>query len=282
LQKKQAFTTGKNSFAGQQVLYNAGVISKNEYITAKTQFDNNALDYLQAQYALEEVLRTVNIDPKKIEALSLSDTQQVNLLLEKQFRHVAVYAPGSGIALFPIPTEKKSGDTTSGKLAEGVAVKEGQLLLSIGDLTGLSASFDVSEVDIDRIHENMPVTVTGTAFSGAQLKGFISAVSSQAKQGSSQTGLSLFTVKIKIPTVDSAIMKEIRVGMTAKFEVDIKSPPRIMLPVNAVFQYHGKSAVKIVEKNGAQKIVPVIAGETTPTDVVILDGVKVGDRVVVP
>ena len=154
--------------------------------------------------------------------------------------------------------------------------------MSIGDLSGLAATFDVSEVDIDRIHQNMDVIVSGNAFPGAHLKGYISAVSVQANLNSGESGLSMFSVKIDIPSVDKKIMEKIRVGMTAKFEVDIQSSPRIMLPVNAVSEKNGQSMVTIMDAQGKQKEVPVITGNTTPTQVVIIRGVNAGDKVVVP
>ncbi|MCX7125192.1 MAG: ABC transporter substrate-binding protein, partial [Gammaproteobacteria bacterium] len=91
-----------------------------------------------------------------------------------------------------------------------------------------------------------------------------------------------FTVKIKIPKVDPVVMEKIRVGMTAKFEIDIRGKPRIMLPVTAVSQQNGNSVVTALNAQGVQKIVPVITGDTTPTEVVIISGVNVGDRVLVP
>lgn len=282
LQKKQAFIAGKGSFVGTQALYKAGVISKNEFVTAHTQFENQSLDYLQSQYALEKVLRTADVDSKKIEALSLAETKEVNATLERHFRNIQITAPDSGVALFPVARKSDgSSKSSSGKLMIGDSVKEGELLLSVGDLTGLSATFDVSEIDIDRIHDKMPVIVTGNAFPGTQLKGFVTSVSAQANQGSGSSGLSMFTVSIKMPAVDKKIMDKIRVGMTAKFEVDIESPSRIMLPINAVSEKNGESIVTVVD-HGKNKVVPVVTGDTTPTQVVIISGIKAGDQVLVP
>lgn len=282
LQKKQEYLADKTTFAGEEILYNAGVIAKNDFVTAKTQLESHALAFLQAKYALEKVMKTADIDSKKIEELTLADTDKVNKVLQTRFQHIEVIAPNSGVALFPIERTNDDGKSTSGKLMVGDSIKEGQLLLSIGDLSGLTASFDVSEVDIDRIHKNMSVIVTGHAFPGDVLKGIVTAVSSQAKQDSGNSGLSMFSVKINIPNVDKKVMQKIRVGMTAKFEVDIKSTPHIMLPVNAVSEKNGESVVTILDQNGKQKIVPVITGETSPTQVVIISGVKPGDKVLVP
>src|SRR3990167_3003224 len=282
LQKKQAYATGKTSFEGTQALYTAGIVSRNEYTTEKTQFENRSLDFLQSRYALERVLRTANIDSKQIEALSLSDTDKVNEILRRHFRHIEIFAPRSGVALFPSGKSSDDSSSGSGKITVGASIKEGQLLLSIGDLSGLSATFDVSEVDIDRIHENMAVLVTGDAFPGVTLKGFISAVSAQANPSSGGSGLSMYSVSIKIPTVDADTMKKIRVGMNAKFEVDIQSPSQVMLPVNAVIESNGITMVTILDSKGIKKKVPVVTGSTTTTEVAIIRGVNPGDKVVIP
>lgn len=285
IQKKQAYETGATSFQGTQVLFKAGVIAKEDYTNDKTSYENKKLDYLEAKYKLEKVLKTANInaqkvDVNKVESLSLADTNRVNELLQKHFRNIEIKAPGSGVALFP----KKlmtGASQVSGKLETGYPVKAEQLLLSIGDLSGLSATFNVSEVDIDRIKDNMPVIVTGSAFPGDKLDGYICAVSVQANQDANNGGLSMYSVSIEIPTVKPEVMKKIRVGMTAKFEVDIKGEPRIMIPVDAVFQQNGKSVVTVLDAKNKPHIVPVETGITTPTDVVIISGIKAGDKILV-
>ena len=276
--------TNQQNFAGMQSLYDAGAVAKNDYQTNKSQLDNSKLDFLQAEYELEHILRTANVDPEKIEKLSISDTDAVNKLLQRRFRHVPIMASGDGIALFPsqkTSSSSGSGDSSSGKLTVGSAVKQDQLLLSIGDLSGLSAVFNASEVDIYRIRVGIPVTVTGSAFPGKELKGVVSSVSAQANQGGSSGGLSMYAVSVKIPNVDPKTMERIRVGMTAKFQIDIDTQSRIMLPLEAVQEKNGQSVVTILDANGKEKEVSVVTGRTTMTDVVIESGIKVGDKVVV-
>src|SRR3990167_3450918 len=283
LQKKQTYVIGKVSFEGTQVLYKAGAISQSDYISEETRHDDAVLDYYQAQYTLEKVLKTAHIDPNTIENLTLSDTERVNEALERHFENVTINAPSSGVALFPPPNaqgDNSSGSSGSNQLTEGTDVKERQLLLSIGDLSGLSATINVSEIDIDKIHHGMAVLVTGSAFPGATLHGVVDVVSAQANQDSSGGGgLSMYTVTVKIPSVDPRVMKKIRVGMTAKFQINIESKPRIMLPIEAVSQVNGQSMVTLVDAQGHSKQIPVVTGETTPTQVTIKDGLKAGDKV---
>ncbi len=282
LQKKQAYANGKLSFTGTKALYAAGVIPQSQYISEQTAFDNTSLDFLEARYELEKVLRTAGVDVKKIEQLSISDTAEVNSVLQVHFKNIVIVATGSGVALFPPPNQGGGGnDASSGVLTQGTTVKEDQLLLSIGDLSGLKADFNVSEINIDRIHKGMDVIATGSAFPGIVLHGKITSVSAQAKQDSSGSGLSVYAVEIKIPVVSEADMQKIRVGMTAKFEIDIPSPSEIMLPINAVSRSDNGSVVTIVGANGKPTTVSVQTGETTATEVSITQGIKAGDKVIV-
>lgn len=277
LQAKQTYSNAKISFSGNEALYKAGIIARENYLDDQATFNTAALSFYQSRYQLEKLLQVAKIDVEKIETLSISDTQRVNQLLEKHFRHIDIYSPVEGVALYP---SSSSSDGSGSTLSVGSEIKEeGKLLLLIGDLSGLSAKFKVSEIDVDRIHKGMKVIVQSSAFPDITLHGYISSVSSQATQSGS--GLSEFSVAVKIPKLTVAARDKIRVGMTAKFQIDIKSKKAVMLPVNAVFEKNGESKVTLIDAKGVKKEVSVVTGATTPSSVVIEQGVKPGDRVVV-
>ena len=279
LQKKQAYVLQKSNFKGSDALYKAGIISKNQYLSDKSQYENSALDYFQTEYDLKKVLHTAGVDFEKIESLSLSDTAKINHVLQTHFHHIVLYAPDSGVALFP--TEKDSDGHTAQQLHPGDAIKENQLLLSIGDLSGLSATFDVTEMDVDKLKPGMKAYITSSAFPNVSLNGVVTAVSSQANVGSSQDSISEFSVRVQIPQVSKAAMKVIRVGMTAKFEIQKQRHPAIFLPIQAVITEQGKSSVMILDQQNKPKKVMVKTGDTTLKDVEITSGVKPGDKIIV-
>lgn len=284
LQKKQSYETQLTNYTAEKELFKFGVVSKNEYTSAQSQFENASLSYLESRYALEKVLNIAGItDFSNVESLTLSDTAQLKAILQRHFHNLIVRAPTSGVALYPQQTANAGGGESSGKLSVGSLIKEGQLLISIGDLSGLSATFNVSEVDVNKVKKGMSVIVTGSAFPGMTLHGKVSAVSAQANQGDGNgSGISMFTVNVVIPSVTAAEASIIRVGMTAKFEIDIRGTPQVMLPVAAVSQHAGQNVVQVQLPDGKTKMVPVITGQTTPTDIVIISGVNVGDKVIVP
>lgn len=298
LQKKNTYTIQMQSFAGSEALYRAGVISQDEYNNTKSEYETNVLNYFQSKFELEKILARANLDPSDVEKLTIADTEMVNKLLQRHFSNIVVSSPGKGIALFPTESSGGggggggSGDGSSdgssgagdksGKLYVGSQLKRGQLMLTIGDLSGYSTTINVSEININRINTGNPVTVTGDAFPGITLDGYISTVSSQANPGSGDQGsVSLFACTVIIPNVSEKLRDVIRVGMSANIEIDLKDKPRIQLPIKAVTIIQEKSYVTKVEKDGTYTKVPVVTGETTETQVIILKGLEPGDKVVV-
>ena len=287
LQKKDTYANGIESYQGSEALYRAGVVSKEAYLTAKNQYENNVLSFFQAKFELEKLLKKVNIDPTEIEKLTIGKTKAVNKILRRRFSHIVVNSPGSGVALFPTPdqTTGTGDEKQSGKLIVGSQVKTGQLMLTIGDLSGLSVQVKVSEINVNRIKPGMSVIVTGDAFPDIKLKGKVMAVASQAdpdQSGGGAGSLSMFNISIKIAKITVKQRKVIHVGMTAKIEIDIKKSPRIMLPIKAVIRKKGQNTVTVVGALGARKSVIVQVGETTPDGkIAILKGLKSGDKVVV-
>jgi multidrug efflux pump subunit AcrA (membrane-fusion protein) len=92
----------------------------------------------------------------------------------------------------------------------------------------------------------------------------------------------MFAVSVDVPKVSKKDQKDLRVGMTAKIEIQIKKPPKVMIPIDAVFSKRGEIYVTQVDpKTGQRKNVPVETGPTTENNVVIIEGIKAGDKVVV-
>lgn len=287
LQAKSSYNNEVINFAGSQALYKAGVIQRSTFLSNQSNYQTKAFSFYQTKFQLEKVLREARIDPKSVEKLNLGDTKAVDKLLAERFTHIVVKATGAGVALFPIPGQSNnSGDgnnsNSTGKLMPGTQVKQGELMLSIGDLTGLSASLQVSEINVNRIRPGMPVTVTGDGFPGITLHGEIKSVASQASPNQGGSGVSMFNVAVIIPKITEAQRKIIHVGMTCKIDIAIKEKPQVMIPLKALQRKNGLPMVTMVAASGERKTVQVLTGTTTPDGyVAIVSGIKVGDKVLV-
>ncbi len=283
LTTKETLATQRLTFQGTTALYKAGIETRNNFISGRSQYETAEMNFYQKRLALEKILKQVKIPAAQFENLTISDTKRVNAALSYKFKNIPVYAEGSGVALFPVSDQGQSNDNSSGddRLTVGSEVKQGQLILSIGDLSGLSVSFKVGEVDINRLHTGLKVVVSGVSFPKQTLKGVVSSVASQADDSSSSRALSEFDVTVKIPTITAAQRKVVHIGMTSKVDIEIENPPSIMIPINAVAEKNGQSMVTVVTKSGARKSVPVVTGSTTLNSVTIVSGITEGQKVVV-
>lgn len=283
LQRKSDYMTNSISFAGDTALYKAGVVSQESYFSAKSSHETTVLNFYQAKFALEKVLAQMKIDPTAILALNLSEMTKVQKLLNQKFTHIVVTSPTDGVALFPVPGEGTgtSDKDKSGKLMPGADLKAGQLMLYIGDLSGLEATINVSEVDVNQIKAGMKAILTGDAFPGVVLNGVVVSVSSQANPDSGAQGnLAQFTAIIKIPKITPKEAALIRVGMTSKIKITFEQGKKMVVPLSAIVTEKGQSFVMTIDKSGEHKLVPVTVGNTTANGIIILNGISPGTKVV--
>ncbi len=287
LKAKEAYENAKESYAGNKLLYKAGLYSEEQYSGYVSTYRDAVLAFYQSKVALEKVLKTIGITYSKIETLTLANMQQVNVILSKKLDKIEVSAPISGVALFP-PTSGSSsgsgdGSSCSGQLTVGCSLKSGELILNVGDLNGLSTKVQVSEININRIKVGQKAVITGNAYPGLQLNGMVSSVAAQAESAGADSSASggVFDVLVKIPTVTKKQLQVIKVGMSANIDILIQNPPQIMVPIQAVEEKNAKSYVTVVNGSGQKKSVAVVTGHTTIDQVVIVKGLKTGDRVLV-
>ena len=139
----------------------------------------------------------------------------------------------------------------------------------------------VSEVSVDRIKPGYKVSVTGDGFPGLTLHGYVQSVASQANQNNNDSSQSQFDVLVNIPQVSALDRKTIRVGMTAHVDISIPNTMQLYVPISAVITHNGKTYVNKVENNKIT-MVPVVTGETSVDSVVIIKGLKKGDKISIP
>lgn len=277
LRVKQAYLNSKNSMIGTQALYNEKIISQQEYENDKSQYQNNTLSFVAASTKLKQF---INYLPSYKEKFVDSDT--INLddavkILQSNMEDLTITAPSSGIVLFP---EQKSSDGNK-ELQVGLEIKKHDVLLEIGNLSGLSITADVTENDINNVKSGSSVILSLQSDLESELKGVIVSVAKQAKNSDSSSSLSTFPVGIQVPSLSNKTMQKIRVGMNAKLDILVEEPPAIKIPISGVVQKNHRAFVKKIDPNGKAHEVPVLTGATTQQEVTILRGLKKGDKILI-
>ena len=156
------------------------------------------------------------------------------------------------------------------------------MLLSIGDLKGLSVVGWVDEVDVVKVRSDHQVRVSGDAFPGMALSGTVIHVSSQARRSQGANSPPRFKVTAQLQDLTPTLRQQLRLGMSASIDIVVyDKPDALLVPIGAVWQQDEETWLNVRDK-GTRKVrkVSVETGVTTLDAVEIVRGIDAGDEVV--
>ena len=276
---RRQLETQQNKRDETAFLLEKGVIPASEHEAAEQQLYNVQLDYEAVQQDLAAVLARGGEQEKQVARLELDNARIQMQLMEDTLRKSQVDAPVTGVIL-PPPASEQDGHG----LVTGGEVQQGALLLTIGDLDGLSVMGEVDEVDVAKIGLGQQVVIRGDAFPEVELQGSITHVSSQAgQQDQAGKSLPMFEVRAAIDSLTAAQRRQVRLGMSANLEVVIYDrPDSLLVPLSAVQARNGKTWLRVRDRaTGTVQQVEVETGVTTLDAVEIVRGLEPGAEVVV-
>lgn len=277
LKAKDRYLIGQVNYTGATELFKEKIISRQEFTNEKSQHENNELAFIDAKFKLEKILEHVPGFDKSIEKLNLQDIKNIEHIFSSSLEDMLITAPAAGIVLFPVQTKSDEG---TGELVVGADIKKGQSLLSIGDMKGITVDFQVSESDINRVKPGLVAVVSTSGTHGVTLSGQVKSVAVQAKNTRGGSDAATFPATAYVDNITPEQRQYLRVGMSAKVTVKIPGNSEIMIPISAITADKGKRWVMIIDATGKRVRREVSTGHTTPTDVIITQGLKAGDKII--
>lgn len=276
LKAKDSYSIAKAKFVGTKDLWNAGLMSKNNYLSERSNVDTTHVTLMQVTRKLTEMIeKTDEHSAASLSDLSLADFDKVRKALTSNHNIIQLKAPADGVMLYP----PKAGDDKATRIGVGSAVKSGQVIALLGDLRGISVEIDVPEIDIDKIKTGMRARISGVAFGKHQLEGRLVAVNAQASNTSSG-GLPSFTAVVEVSQLTAEQQPWIKVGMSAAIELSVEGIDQLLVPIAAVSREKGQSVVRVQnDKKQIEKRV-ITTGSAQADSVVIETGLEAGDVVV--
>jgi multidrug efflux pump subunit AcrA (membrane-fusion protein) len=275
LKAKDSYSIAKAKFAGTQDLWDSGLLSKNNYLSEKSNMDTVRVTLMQSTHKLTEMMEKVGEhNPKNMSDLSLADFDKIKNILASKHNLIRIKAPNEGILLYP----PKAGEDKAARITVGSSVKSGQVIGLIGDLSGVSIEIEVPEIDISQIHNGMQAHIDGVAFGKHPLKGTLVAVNAQASNTSN--GLPFFTAVVEVKALTAEQQKWIKVGMSASIELAIDSSNQLLIPIVAIKREKGQSIVALQNAKGNPEKRVITTGPAQADSVVVESGLKEGDILV--
>ncbi|MCY4304917.1 MAG: efflux RND transporter periplasmic adaptor subunit [Aestuariivita sp.] len=272
-----AIDEAEQALARSSFLLEQGIISALEHEQAERSRTNRELDYEAAQREFAATENKSNEEALLIARLEL-DTARVQFeALKKKLELSTVMAPISGVLI-------AAEGAQNAPLVKGRSVKQGDLLASIADFDRLSVVTSVDEVDLRKIKVNQRVLITGPGFPGLEIYGTVERVSTRAVGGSRLRGVPRFEVVISVDQLNSDARGQLRVGMSAQLEITVfQQQDAILIPIPAVEQFGQSTSVNIVNPETSEvEQRPVVIGRTTLNSVQVIEGLAVGELVVIP
>lgn len=162
------------------------------------------------------------------------------------------------------------------KFQVGENVWSGQPILDIPDLKTLRAEAFVPEVDIGKIKLDQRAEITIDAFPGKTYTGKVKKMDTLVRQKAWDIQNKILSVEIELDQLDTNLMRP-AMGIKTKIETSAITDC-LFVPLKAVKTTAESAQVKVRTANGWREQT-VKLGEANATEVVILEGLKAGDRV---
>ena len=232
----------------------SNLLSKAEVELEKIKSSNETL-LLTKRYAAE--LSKRNLETKRRQ---LQEYQE-------DIKAYEVRSPSMGIVQHGEPESRWNRETWD----VGAQVKMGQVLVTMPDVSELSAVLNIPEAEVSRVKPGQPVEITVDALSGKLFTGTVERVAEVAnQQGFFSSGVKEFEVRV---TLDS--FAGLRPGFSCRAEIITDTAENVVhVPIQAVFR-EGDGYVVYDVRGVARK---VGVGISSITRVQVIDGIKAGDE----
>jgi HlyD family secretion protein len=195
-------------------------------------------------------------------------------------RNMAIVAPIAGVVTV-LPNSRAQGSSgnfgsTPPAFQEGDSVWFGAPIIEIPDPSSMRIEMPLDEVDRGRIALGQAVKVEVDALPGQEVNAEVDWISpiAQVEIRGSLTE-KVFPVRATLANV----LAQFRPGMSSTARVITRSrPDSLMIPLRASFTRNGKPAVFVKNDTGFE-LRAIEVGDRNDTDVVVLSGLKAGERV---
>ena len=253
----------------EQPLFEAGIVAKSDFDAKKAAYDTDVATVDQAIAALNQA---------KAQTDSLRGhlkTQVANLRANQNMLDLTIAVAPFDAVVTNMPV--REGET----VVEGIEGYEGSTLMTLADMSVITAEVKVDETDIVNVKIGQPADVTVDALPGKVFKGHVTLVGDQALLRS--TGMAKITTAHKPNVLSLPIQALTMVDPKAdenKSGVQAAStssaPAAKSVPVQGVYVVDKDKGGKL-----RAKFVPVTTGITGATDIEVLSGLGENQEIVI-
>jgi HlyD family secretion protein len=192
---------------------------------------------------------------------------------QKRVDDLKVYAPFDGVFSTDFFNQRIN---VLARYPVGGTVEAGNQFGAVASLDVMTLPVQIDELDLTSIKPGLKAEVTVDAIPGKVFQGEVLQVSTV---GTTTNGVTYYDAIVGVPNPN----QELKYGMTGTAEILIEDKRDVLvLPVEALRIQRGNASVTVKREDGTKEEVPVKIGVRSETMVEVVEGVKEGDRVVIP
>jgi RND family efflux transporter MFP subunit len=238
-------------------------LERNKALLLKGYVARSVYDSALARY--EKALASVEASEANLKA-SLAGLEVAKINLD----YTLIRAPFDGVVL------TKNADVGDIVTPIGAGANAKSAVITIADMNSLQVEADVSESNLNKIKAGQPCEIQLDALPGERFRGAIHTIVPTADRTKATV-----MVKVRFVDKDSRVLPEMsaRVAFLSRPAKPEEQKPRVAISQSAMVNKKGKDAVFLVRNNRAIET-PVTPGVKIGDMVEVLDGIKVGDQIV--
>ena len=271
---KGALADAERKLERTRILLEQGIVPASEQEAAERALEDQRVSLQATERKLAAVTAQGGEDELRVARLEADSARDRLRAAEMKLELTTMRAPVAGVVTVA------TGD--SGKpIARGRAVAEGELLMSIADLSRLAVETSIDEVDVRKIQAGQLVMISGPGFPELQIEGKVERVSSRASRGGSRGGPQ-FEIVVALDPLDAEGRDRVRVGMSAHATVVVyERRAALVVPIGAVQRSGDEARLQVRDPaTGAVEQRAVVLGITTVDSVEVIEGLEAGEEVV--
>lgn len=206
-------------------------------------------------------------------AANVAQAQAAADRADEELANATIRAPIRGTVL---ARHVELGSPVSSILNLGAAATP---VITLGDIDQVFVRGKVDETDIGRVRLGQPAKITVETFKDRAFRGKVTQIS---PMGVEKDNVTTFEVKVSIDNPG----RELKANMTANAEIILEEhPDALIIPEAAITYDTGRNAwVDVLDrlaKDGRRKV-PVKVGVSNGTKTQVIEGLKPGDKVILP
>jgi HlyD family secretion protein len=253
-----------------QALYDGKLIAKQDFDAKKAAYDMAVATLDQRQAALAQAKAQTDSQRGHMNQAVASQRSNYDALDKTVSR-----APFNGLVT-NVPV--REGET----VVVGIQNAEGSTLMTLADMSVITAEVKVDETDIVNVSMNQPVDVTVDALPGRVFKGHVTEVGDQALLRTTGIATSQSTTgteeakDFKVVVTLDQTSDDLRPGLSATAKITTAHKPNaVVLPIQALVQRDPAAEKALADHAGKTGKGTVSAASTTDTKTPLVQGVYV-------